>query len=81
MKETNAKILGRVVVAFFMTQVVTFTITTVSIGWNTTFIDTWLRNHLLALAVGVPTCLILTPLVEKLINILLEKKSGLIDHK
>lgn len=75
MKVNNAKMIGRIVVAFFMTQVVTFTVTAISIGFTESFVFIWLRNHLIALVVGIPTCLLLSPQVEKLITILSTESS------
>jgi len=77
-----AKVIERIIVAFFMTQVVSFAITAANFGFNftSTFLLAWIRGHLIALSVGIPVCLLLSPIVEKLIKCILiqshEKKGG-----
>ena len=56
----------RMIVAFFMTQIVSFTIAVINYGFISEFLLLWARSHMIALAVGEPTCLLLSPLVEKL---------------
>ena len=66
MKDKYVKIMERMIVAFFMTQIVSFTITIINYGFITEFLLLWARSHMIALAVGEPTCLLITPLIEKL---------------
>ena len=68
MKDKYVKIMERMIVAFFMTQIVSFTITIINYGFITEFLLLWTRSHMIALAVGEPTCLLITPLIEKLSN-------------
>ncbi len=63
-----AKVLGRILIAFFMTQIVTFTVTAFRIGFCSNFLFDWLFAHLIALFVGIPACLLLGFLIEKLVQ-------------
>ena len=56
-------------------QVVTFTVTSVSIGFCSVFLNMWIRNHLIALAVGIPTCLLVSSIIEKLVHLISREKA------
>ena len=52
----------------FMSLIITFIIATVDAGLSHRFWDLWLRGFLVGTAVGIPTSLVVVPLVRRLVD-------------
>lgn len=68
------KIAFALIMGIVTTGVISFTLITVNVGWAHLHLSVWLRSWAIAYLIVIPAILTISPLVEKLVHILIPKK-------
>ncbi|MCH2183639.1 MAG: DUF2798 domain-containing protein [Mariniblastus sp.] len=55
--------------SFFMSGVVSLVVSLVNVGWSEAFWFVWLKAWLLSFLIAFPTIVAVTPIVRKLVNL------------
>lgn len=68
------KIAFALIMGIVTTGIISFTLITVNIGWANFQVEIWLKSWAIAYLIVIPAILMISPLVEKLVTILIPKK-------
>ncbi len=69
------KIAFALIMGIVTTGIISFTLISINIGYTSKFFNIWLKSWGISYMVVIPAILIIGPLVEKLVNYLLNPKS------
>ena len=69
------KIAFALIMGIITTGIISFTLISVNIGYSERFLRTWLKSWGLAYVVVIPAILLLSPLIQKLVDRLFEKEA------
>lgn len=68
------KIAFALIMDIVTTGIISFTLITVNLGWTNFQVAIWLKSWAIAYLIVIPAILMISPLVEKLVTILIPKK-------
>lgn len=67
------KIVFALIMGIVTTGIISFTLITVNIGWAHLHAAIWLKSWMIAYLIVIPAILMISPLVEKLVTVLIPK--------
>lgn len=68
------KITFALIMGIVTTGIISFTLITVNLGWAHQHLAVWLKSWLIAYLIVIPAILIISPFVEKIVQLLIAKK-------
>ncbi|OJJ19146.1 hypothetical protein BKI52_20240 [marine bacterium AO1-C] len=71
--EFTKKIVFALLMGIITTGIISFALITINIGFGDKFMRIWLRSWLLAYLFVIPAILFIAPLVERLVNTIVER--------
>jgi hypothetical protein len=68
------KIAFALLMGIVTTGIISFVLVSLNLGWPPSYIDTWLQSWAVAYIIVIPAILLISPIVEKLVHLLIPKK-------
>ena len=68
------KIAFALLMGIITTCIISFTLVSINVGFNSGFLKIWIRSWVIAYAVVIPAILILSPRVQKIVDNLFNKE-------
>ncbi|RYG54547.1 MAG: DUF2798 domain-containing protein [Chitinophagaceae bacterium] len=69
------KIAFALIMGIVTTGIISFTLITVNLGWAHLHLSVWLKSWAIAYAIVIPAILVISPFVEKLVQLLIPQKT------
>ncbi|GAB3218907.1 DUF2798 domain-containing protein [Algoriphagus aestuariicola] len=68
------KIAFALLMGIVTTGIISFVLVSLNLGWPLSYIDAWLQSWAVAYIIVIPAILLISPVVEKLVHLLIPKK-------
>ena len=68
------KIAFAMIMGIITTCIISFTLVSINVGFNSNFLKIWIRSWVIAYIVVIPAILIISPRVQKIVDNLFNKK-------
>ncbi|MES2575259.1 MAG: DUF2798 domain-containing protein [Bacteroidota bacterium] len=70
------KIIFALIMGIITTGIISFTLITVNLGWANQHLTIWLKSWMIAYLIVIPAILIISPFVEKLVQLIISKEKN-----